>query len=142
MAHCPGWGSPNCRHQSFSFPGNSALLVFSRPLTISCLSCCTCSLSLRLELYHLPRLLTSCSDTVVIGLSSMKLVVTSVSLCICSNVVACALWETFWISWLYFQLIFNSFPLPQLQHHDTLNWFTHTPLLFLDPFQKSYLCCS
>lgn len=44
--------------------------MFSRPLTISCLNCCTCSLSLRLALYHLPRVSTGCSDTV--SLSTMQ----------------------------------------------------------------------
>ena len=63
------WGrSPNCRNQSLSFPG-SRVLMFSRLLVMSCLICCTWSLSLRLALYHLPRLLTGCSETVGIGLS-------------------------------------------------------------------------
>lgn len=44
--------------------------MFSRPLTISCLNCYTCSLSLRLVLYHLPRVSTGCSDTV--SLSTMQ----------------------------------------------------------------------
>lgn len=64
--------SPNCRHQSLSFPGSRVLLMFSRPLVMSCLSCCTWSLSLRLALYRLPRLLTGCSDTVGIGSSPMQ----------------------------------------------------------------------
>lgn len=37
--------SPNCRHQSFSFPGSIDLSMISRPLPTSCLSCQTCSQS-------------------------------------------------------------------------------------------------
>ncbi len=46
--------------------------MFSRLLVKSCLTCCTWSLSLRLALYHLPRLLTGCSDTVGIGSSPIQ----------------------------------------------------------------------
>ena len=59
--------NPNWRHKSFSFPWSRVLLMFSRPSTVSCLSSWTCSLSLRPVLFHPPRLLTGCSDSVAIG---------------------------------------------------------------------------
>ncbi len=57
IGHMRRGSSPNCRHQSFSFPGRAVLLICFRPLIVSCLSCSTCSASLRSVLYRRPRLL-------------------------------------------------------------------------------------
>ena len=54
-------GEQSKQHQCFSLPGSGVLSMVVRPLMVS----------LRLSLYHHPKLLTGCSDTIGMGVSPM-----------------------------------------------------------------------
>src|SRR4029078_4199734 len=54
----------NCSIHTLNLPCNFVLLMISRPLSACSFTPFPCSVSFRLQLYHLPRLLTGAFDTV------------------------------------------------------------------------------